>query len=349
MKKSIAVILSTLLILSVFAGCGKKADPASGTDLVTPQVPASEAGLPDDDQQTIRLAALKGPTAMGLVKLIDNAAKGEADYAVDSNIYGAADEITALLADGKLDMAAIPCNLAAVLASKPEIDLQVAAINTLGVLYVIELGNSVSSIEDLRGKTVYSTGKGTTPEYSLNAILSANGIDPANDLSIDFKSEATEIAALLTGESAVPGTIAVLPQPYATTVLVGNPDARIALSLDEEWVKAQLPGRTVTGVLVVSREFAENNSQLVNDFLSDYNESVSWANENVDEAAELIAAAGIVAKAPVAAKALPYCSLVFISGADMKADVSAYLDVLYQQNPKSVGGALPDDSFYYGA
>ena len=141
----------------------------------------------------------------------------------------------------------------------------------------------------------------------------------------------------------------MLPQPYATTVLMSNPDARIALSLDEEWVKAGIAGRTVTGVLVVNKAFAEENPELVNTFLSDYNESVMWVNQNIEDAAALIAAAEIVPKAPVAVQALPYCSLVFEQGADMKADVSAYLDVLFRQNPKSVGGALPDDSFYYGA
>ena len=217
------------------------------------------------------------------------------------------------------------------------------------MLYVLELGASVSSIEDLKGKTVYSTGKGTTPEYTLNAILSANGIDPDTDLTLDFKSEATEIAAMLTGDTAVTGTVAVLPQPYATTVLMNNPDARIALSLNEEWTKAGLDGKPVTGVLVVNSDFAAANPELVSSFLSDYNDSVTWVNENNEAAAELIAAAEIVPKAAVAVKALPYCSIVFESGADMKADVSAYLEVLFAQESKSVGGALPDDNFYYGA
>lgn len=347
MKKAFTLLLSLLLVLAVFSGCGAKTETPAESPAEAPEVAETPAQEPES-LGTIRLATLKGPTAMGLVGLTDNAEKGELSYNVDSTIYGAADEITALLIGGKLDMAAIPCNLAATLYAKTKGEIQVAAINTLGVLYVIELGDSVSSIADLKGKTVYSTGKGTTPEYSLNAILSANGIDPASDLTIDFKSEATEIAAYLTGDTAVSGTIAVLPQPYATTVLMSSPDARIALSFDEEWEKAGLSGKPVTGVLVVDKSFAEENPELVNAFLSDYNESVSWVNENTEAAATLIAAAGIVPKAPVAVKALPYCSIVFEQGADMKADISAYLDVLFSQNPKSVGGALPDDNFYYG-
>lgn len=344
MRKSIAVVITLIFILSVFAGCAARND----TEAVPSQEPVAE--LPQAEVSgTIRMATLKGPTSMGLIKLLDEDSNSELSYDVENTIYGAADEITALLVGGKLDMAAIPCNLAATLYAKTEGALQVAAINTLGVLYVIELGDSLNSINDLAGKTVYSTGKGTTPEYSFNAILSANGLDPAADLNVEYKAESTEIAALLTGDAAVPGTIAVLPQPYATTVLMTNPDARIALSFDEEWTKAGISGRPVTGVLVVNRQFAEENPELVNAFLSDYNESVTWVNENVAAASELIAAAEIVPKAAVAEKALPYCGIVFQSGAEMKANISAYLDILFQQNPKSVGGALPDDTFYYGA
>ena len=348
MKKNLALILSVLLLLAMLAGCGAKQPNASPSDI---DLPSNEPVTSPEEESlgTIRLATLKGPTSMGLIKLLDDDAAGTLSYDVENTIYGAADEITALLVGGELDMAAIPCNLASTLYNKTSGKLQIAAVNTLGVLYVLELGDSVSSIEDLKGKTVYSTGKGTTPEYTLNAILSANGIDPDTDLTLDFKSEATEIAAMLTGDTAVTGTVAVLPQPYATTVLMNNPDARIALSLNEEWTKAGLDGKPVTGVLVVNSDFAAANPELVSSFLSDYNDSVTWVNENNEAAAELIAAAEIVPKAAVAVKALPYCSIVFESGADMKADVSAYLEVLFAQESKSVGGALPDDNFYCGA
>lgn len=355
MRKLSVLVLCLAMLLGVFAACGAPAKDEStpAPETASPEPSAEPTPAPESEEpaekESFTLATLKGPTTMGLVRLLDDASKGELDYEVENTIYGAADEISALLLGGKLDMAAVPCNLASVLYNKTEGEVKVAAVNTLGVLSVVELGDSVSSIADLAGKTVYSTGKGTTPEYSLNAILKANGLDPAADLTVEFKAEATEIAALLTGETAQEGTIAVLPQPYATTVLMNNSDARIALDLTEEWSKAGLDGNLVTGVLVVSRDFAENHSDLLDSFLADYAASVEWVNANTEDAAELIAALEIVSKAAVAVQALPYCNIVFHGNADMKEDVTAYLNVLFEQDPASVGGALPGDDFYYGA
>lgn len=346
MKKLSVFILVCVFVLGLFAGCA--GTPALSPSSEPTPTPAPESTAPES-RKTVTLTTLKGPTTMGLVKLLDDASNGLLDYDVENTIYGAADEITALLVSGQVDMAAIPCNLASVLYNKTEGNVVIAAVNTLGVLSVIELGESVSSIADLAGKTVYSTGKGTTPEYALNAVLSANGLDPAADLTVEFKSEATEIAALLTGDTAVPGTIAVLPQPYATTVLLNNADARIALDLTEEWTNAGIDGSLITGVLVMNRSFADENPQLVESFLKDYEASVQWVGGNTEAAAELIAAFDIVPKAAVAVKALPYCNIAFRSGAEMKRDVSAYLSVLFEQNPASVGGSLPESDFYYGA
>lgn len=348
MKKTGFLILSLLLVLALLAGCGVKAPEASQEPSPSQQVTPSPEATPEA-LGSVRLASLKGPTTMGLVKLLDDAATSKLSYTVDSTIYGTADEIQALLISGDVDMAAIPANLASVLYTKTEGKIQVAAINTLGVLSLVELGNSINSIADLSGKTVYSTGKGTTPEYMLNAVLSANKLSTGTDVIVEYRSEATEIAALLAGETAVEGTIALLPQPYATTVLLSNPKARIALDLTKEWDKAGIDGSPVTGVLVVNRDFAEKNSALVEAFLSDYSSSITWVNANNADAAELIAAAGIVPKAAVAEKALPFCNLSFIGGEDMKNTLSAYLKVLFDQNPKAVGGMMPDDNFYYGA
>lgn len=348
MKKTVSLVLSLLLVLAMLAGCSTKAPAPS----VAPSDNTQESQQPDaapESLGSIKLATLKGPTTMGLVKLLDDAAADKLSYVVDNTIYGTADEIQALLVSGDVDMAAIPANLASVLYNKTEGKVQVAAINTLGVLSVVELGTSVNSIADLAGKTVYSTGKGTTPEYMLNAVLSANKLTAGTDVTVEFKSEATEIAALLSGDTAVAGTIAVLPQPYATTVLMNNPNARIALDLTEEWTKAGIDGSPVTGVLAVRSDFAENNPELMKAFLADYGTGVKWIGDNAAAAAELIAAAGIVPKAPVAEKALPYCNIVFIQGEDMKSTLSSYLKVLFDQNPKAVGGVMPDDNFYYGA
>lgn len=343
MKKSLSIIAAVALVLTMFAGCAQTEDPAESIN------PSSEVNSEAPDLGSITVGTLKGPTTMGLIKLLDDASSSSLDYEVNNTIYGAADEISALLVNGDLDMATVPCNLASVLYNKTEGAIQVAAINTLGVLNIIEVGDSITSVADLKGKTIYSVGKGTTPEYVLNAILAANGIDPATDVTIEFKSEATEIAAYLTGETAVDGSIAVLPQPYATTVLMKNENARIALDLTDEWNNANLEGEMVTGVLVVQKEFAEANPDLVDSLLDDYTKSVEWVNANTEDAAELIADAGIVPKAPIAAKALPHCNIVFKAGAEMKSDIESYLGVLFEQNPAAVGGALPDENFFYTA
>jgi NitT/TauT family transport system substrate-binding protein len=339
MKKSLTILSALCLVLALFAGCG--------TVETEPSPSASPEVGENTDLGSVKLATLKGATTMGLVKLLDDSAADSLNYSVDNTVYGTADEINTLLINGDIDMAALPCNVASILYNKTEGAVQIAAINTLGVLSVIEVGDSIKSVADLKGKTIYSTGKGTTPEYVLNAILTANGIDPEKDVTIEYKSESTEIAAYLTGDTAVDGAVAVLPQPYATTVLMTNDNARIALDLTSEWENAGLEGKLVTGVLVVRKEFAEANADLMSAFLADYADSVSWVNANADAAAELIVAAGIVAKAPIAVNALPYCNIVFESGDDMITDVSAYLSVLYEQNPESVGGALPDESIFY--
>ncbi|NCC67862.1 MAG: ABC transporter substrate-binding protein [Clostridia bacterium] len=339
MKKSLTILAALCLVLALFAGCG--------TVETEPSPSASPEVGENTDLGSVKLATLKGATTMGLVKLLDDSAADSLNYSVDNTVYGTADEINTLLINGDVDMAALPCNVASILYNKTEGDVQIAAINTLGVLSIIEVGDSIKSVADLKGKTIYSTGKGTTPEYVLNAILTANGIDPEKDVTIEYKSESTEIAAYLTGETAVDGAVAVLPQPYATTVLMTNENARIALDLTAEWENAGLDGKLVTGVLVVRKEFAETNADLMSAFLADYADSVSWVNANADAAAELIVAAGIVAKAPIAVNALPYCNIVFESGNDMVTDVSAYLGVLYEQNPASIGGTLPDESIFY--
>lgn len=340
MKKTLTILLAAVLALAFLAGCGQ-----SGTQ--TSPEPSAAASNEPADLGSVTLATLKGPTTMGLVKLLDDAKAGNTAYKVDNTIYGTADEISALLISGSVDMAAIPCNLASVLYNKTEGAVQIAAVNTLGVLNVIEVGESIKSVADLKGKTIYSTGKGTTPEFVLNAILKANGIDPEKDVTIEYKSEATEIAGILTGENAVKDAVAVLPQPYATTVLMGNTNARIALDLTKEWENAGLNGKLITGVLVVRRDFAEQNAELVKSFLTDYAASAEWVNANNEDAAQLIFDAGIVAKAEIAVKALPNCNIVFESGEEMKTDVTSYLNVLFEQEPASVGGVMPDEKIFF--
>lgn len=344
MKRVMSLGLSLALAISL-AACSSSVSEAASSAAATEEpaaVPEAEAPV-----TTFRIAGLKGPTTMGMVKLMSDAEAGETHQDYQVTMYGAADEVVPLLVKGDIDLAAIPANLAANLYNQTEGKVQVAAINTLGVLYVVTTGDDVKSVEDLKGKTIYSTGKGTTPEYVLNYILKKNGIDPEKDLTVEYKSEATEVAAAL--QAAGEGAIAVLPQPYVTAAQSQIEGLNVVLNLTEEWNKVSTDSDLVTGVLVARTEFIEQNEAAFEEFLKDYQSSIEWVNSNTADAAELVANYGIVAKAPLAQKALPACNITYVDGAEMKAKLSGYLQVLFDQNPKAVGGAMPGDDFYYGA
>ena len=344
MKRVMSLGLSLALAISLAACSGSVSEAVSSASATAEPTAAPEAEAP---VTTFRIAGLKGPTTMGMVKLMSDAEAGETHQDYQVTMYGAADEVVPLLVKGDIDLAAIPANLAANLYNQTEGKVQVAAINTLGVLYVVTTGDDVKSVEDLKGKTVYSTGKGTTPEYVLNYILKENGIDPEKDLTVEYKSEATEVAAAL--QAADEGAIAVLPQPYVTAAQSQIEGLNVALNLTEEWDKVSTDSDLVTGVLVASTEFIEQNEAAFEEFLKDYQASIEWVNSNTADAAELVANYGIVAKAPLAQKALPACNITYVDGAEMKTKLSGYLQVLFDQNPKAVGGAMPGDDFYYGA
>ena len=322
MKKLVSMLLALTLVLIM--GCAQAEDSTSETTAV-------------------RIGALKGPTSMGMAQMLKDAADGNSNY--QFTIAGAPDEITALLVKGELDVAAVPSNLASVLYNNTNGGVKVAMINTLGILYVVEAGDTVNSVADLKGRTVYSSGKGATPEYSVDYILSQNGIDPETDVTVEFKSEHTELAAALQSGTA---DLAVLPEPFVTTVLAGNDNLRVALNLNEEWEKVSDGSGMVTGVLVVRSEFAEQHPDELTALLEAYEQSVNFVNENPAEAAAIIEQNGI-AKAAVAEQAIPKCNIVFISGNEMRTKVEGFLEILFDMNPKAVGGALPGDDFYYGA
>ena len=347
-KKVLSAVLALAMAASL-AACGSTAT-ASSTE------PASEPAATEAPAETtetaaesagIRIAGLKGPTTMGLVNLIAQAEAGQTaqDYAF--TMYGAADEIVPLLVKGEMDAAAIPANLAATLYQKTGGALEVACINTLGVLYVVELGNNIQSVEDLKGATIVTTGKGTTPEYVLRYVLSQNGIDPDKDVTIEYLSEATEVAARLTTPTTDSSTIvAMLPQPFVTSVVAQSEGGvRVALDMNEEWQKVA-GSRLVTGVTVVRKEFAEANPDVMAQLMTDYAASVESVTADLSGTAALCEQYGVVAKAALAEKALPSCNIVFETGDEMKTDLTAYLQVLYDADPASVGGALPGEDFY---
>ena len=210
----------------------------------------------------------------------------------------------------------------------------------------LDTGNSIQNVEDLKGKTIYTTGKGTTPEYTLRHLLKSAGIDPDNDVNIEFKSEASEVAAVISQSSEE--VIAMLPQPYVTTVMANNENVRIALDVTKEWEKLSGSDSTVvTGVVVVNTEYYKNNKEAVDKFVQEYKNSVEYVNNNVDSAAQLVEDFDIF-KAAIAKKAIPNCNITFINGNEMKTKINNYLKVLYDENEASVGGKLPEDDFYAG-
>ena len=352
MKKLTSILLALALVLSL-AACGGAASSSVASSAASSEaVPeaASEAASSEEAKElsttdALRIAGLKGPTTMGLVNLLSMEEDGTASMDYDLQLYGAADEIVPLLMKGELDMAAIPANLAATLYHKTNGGIQAVAVNTLGVLYVVEQGDTVQSMADLKGRTILSTGKGTTPEYVLRYLLNANGIDPDKDVTIEYYSEATEVTAqMATTEDA----IAVLPQPYVTAAGLQDETLRVALNLTEEWNKVA-DTQLITGVTVVRKEYAEEHPDVVAAFLTDYARSVEAANTDLDGTAALCEEQGVVAKAAIAKKALPNCNIVCLTGDELKADASAYLQVLFDADPAAVGGALPGDDFYWTA
>ncbi len=317
-RRILPAFLAAILLLA--AGCGKS---------------------PEKQAEQIRIGGLTGPTSMGMAKVMESSKNEDSAYVF--TIAGSADELTPKLIQGELDIAAIPANLASVLYNNTEGKIMLLAVNTLGVLYIVEKGDAVHSFSDLRGKTLYATGKGSVPEYALKYLLTENGIDPDKDVSIQWKSEPAEVVALM-GEEG--GGIAMLPQPYVTIAKGQLEGLRVCADLTEEWEKLGNGSIFITGVLAARREFVEKYPDEIKKFLKEYSQSVEFVNANASQAASLIEEFGIF-KAAVAEKALPECNITYIAGEQMQTAVQGFLKVLFDQNPKSVGGALPGNDFYY--
>lgn len=326
---------------------GSETDTLAESEEAEPEESADSEGQAHviSEGPAIRIGSLKGPTSMGLVSLMDQNQKGENLQSYDFTMVTAADELVAAISNGEVDIALVPANVASVLYNKTQGGVTVLDINTLGVLYIVESGDSIQSVGDLKGKTLYLTGKGTTPDYALQYVLAQNGLT-TDDVTLEYKSEATEVAAVLANDE---NAIGLLPQPFVTVACNQNEKLHIALDLTEEWDKAQGEGgsQLVTGVTIVRNEFLSGNEDVVRTFLEESKESVDFTNNNPEEAAQLIAGLGIVEKAEIAKQAIPYCNITYIDGEDMKTALGGYLSVLFEQAPQSVGGELPGDDFYY--
>lgn len=327
-KRIAAFLLAALISLSA-AGCGTPGKPSAGS---------AEA------KTAVKVAALKGPTGLSMVKLMSDGEKGETEGKYEFSLVNTPDEIVAKLSSGEIDVGAAPTNLAATLYNKTGGRVQLAAVTTLGVLYVLTNGEQVESIKDLKGKTVASSGQGATPEYAFDYILRQNGLEAGKDVKVEFTADHAELAAsMIAGKTK----LAVLPEPFVTQVLAKNQDVKLALNLTDEWDKASGGKSVLTmGCLIVRREFAEKNKEAFDTFLKEYRASAEYAGSNGEETAELSGKYGVM-EASVAQKAIPNCGIVYLDGDDMRAKVPDFLQVLYSGDPKSVGGKLPGDDFYY--
>jgi NitT/TauT family transport system substrate-binding protein len=351
MKRNISFILALLLIaLFAVTGCSgaNTATPTPvATTQATPETQATatpEAEVPFADKPLVKVAGLKGPTGMGMVSLMQENEDEQSDNRYEFTLASAPEEIVGLITTGGADIAAVPTNLAATLYKKTNGGVQLAALNTLGTLYVLEIGNTINSIADLKGKEIYSSGQGSTPEYALNYILNKNSIDPEKDLTVTYKSEHSELATLMIAGDV---KLAVVPEPFVTSIMAKKADVRIALNLTDEWNKVEQNATLSMGCIIVRKEFAEQNKELLDKFLAEYKTSVDYINANIEAASKLVEKFGIMASAELAAKSIPNCNIVYIDGDEMKTKTDAFYDVLYEANPASIGGAKPDEAFYY--
>ena len=357
-RKLLALTLS-LALTAGLAACSTQAPaedtapPESTAPAAETQTPAAETAVP---YQTVHLGLLSGPTGMGAAKMISDS---DAAYAqIEDGTYDPsngvlehyevtlgsdpANDIVPRLTNGELDIAAIPTNLAATLYNRTSGGIKLLALNTLGVLHILENGDTVNSLADLEGRTLYATGQGSNPEYVLNYLLEANGLDPAADVDIQWLASEELTTRMASGDI----DLCMLPVPAATTVMMQNSDVRDAIDLNDAWTESGAQGTFTMGCLVARTEWLEDNSELVPGILEEYAASIDYANSNPEEASALIEQYGIVPKAAVAQAAIPQANMVCVTGEDMKG-IADYYQVLFDADPTSIGGAIPGEDFYY--
>ena len=294
------------------------------------------------EEAPMRVYTLAGPTGIGMAGIMEG---NEGAY--EFTLCSAANDIVAAIASGSADVAACPTNLAATLCQKTSGAVQLLALNTLGVLHVVTADESIQSVQDLAGRTVYATGQGSVPEYALSYILEQNGL--TGSVTVEYVAEHSELATMLAAGRA---QIGVLPEPHVTSALMQNDSLRAALdvtALFEDAARADgKEGMVLSmGCVIVRRAYAQEHPEALAQFMADYAASVEMVNADVSGAAQLVQKHGILPKAAVAERAIPNCHIVFITGEAMRAQIEPLYQLLYDANPASVGGAMPDDAFYY--
>ena len=360
MKKFLAITLVLLMLLGVVACGNSDAKDTDGTPDTT-DTPETAVGTNDTTENAddttenpneitnsdlqIDITVISGTTGMGFAQMMDANANGNARFKYNFDIVSDASLASGAIISGEADMAAVPTNLAAVLYNKTNGGIQVVAVNTLGVLYLLSSGPELASPEDLAGKTIYCCNQGANPEYISRYLLEANGFEVGKDVMLDFTYNSPDELATAIATGIV--DFAILPEPKVTAVMTQNPDVKAVLSLEDVWTAVSGGTSLVQGCLVARKEFIENNKAELDAFLSDYAASIDFVNADPASASQIIAANGIIPKAPLAQKAIPNCNIAYLDGTDMQVAMDAFFQVLFAANPASVGGKLPDAGLYY--
>ena len=339
--RTLALTLALLLCLPL-AACGNAADKVVTTTAGSEKTDPKPAEL--DKELQIDIMVLSGTTGVGIAPMINDVKNGNAALNYNIEVASSADMINPGLIQGEVEIAALPTNVASVLYNKTGGKVMVAAVNTKGVLYLLENGETVKSFADLKGKTVYLPGQGSNPEFIFRYLVEKNGLVIGKDVMVDYTyGSPDELATAITSGLV---SLAVLPEPKVTAIKSQNNAVRSALDFTAEWNKVS-DGELMQGCIVVQKSFAEEHPAELAQFLKDYEASIQFVNNNIDEAATMIEAAGIIPKAPLAKKALPACNICFMTGEEMKTSLNSFFKVLFDMAPASIGGAMPDDGIYY--
>jgi NitT/TauT family transport system substrate-binding protein len=329
-KKMVLLTTFALVILSV--GCtnsAKNEQPSEPQDKPVEKV-------------NVTIAGLKGPTSIGMIKLIDEKSLNSDSYNVEYIAENAPDALTAKIINGDIQISSIPVNLASVLYNKTEGKIQLMAVNTIGNLYIVGT-DSIESVADLDGKTLGMSGKGSTPDFAMNYILKQSNLD--GKVELDYAADHATLAQSVIAEDF---GVALLPQPFATQVMLKNSNVKMLIDLNEAWKEATSDAsKLYTGCIIVNKEFAENNKEFVAEFLKEFEASVKWVNENPKDASLLVEKNEIMQGAALVEKAIPYCGITFSNALEEKDGLDVFFKILYDSNPASVGGKLPDDAFYF--
>jgi len=361
-KRIVALFAAMMMAVGVLAGCGGGGEtpaPDSSPNPTVSPTPSQEPTptpdvTPEVEKAKVNVAMLKGPTGMGAAKLMSDSEAGNTINDYTFTVYTENPEVTTALAQGDVDIAALATNVAANFYGKTNGGIQIIALNTYGVLKILQSGEGadIDDLDDLKGKTIYATGQGANPEYVLNYLLMEEEMDPASDVDIRWMTAEEVTQGLLSGNAE----FAMLPVPAATAAQIKSEGkVRQVLDLTEEWDDATDDSELTMGCVVVRTEFAKENPGAVRDFLKEYEASIAYMADPANLAVssdlnpgQLLEKYGIVAAAAIGAKALPQANLTFVSGVkEIRNTIQGYYEVLFAANPAAIGGGIPDDAFYF--